>query len=252
MKVFAFAHKAPDEVLLKLRSEGIERADVYIVGDDEIIERKNKRQHFIFMSVQSFHYNREKLELREVQSYVCDDPIALSQFNFTPADYRAEELFHLEGFTLTPCIRLDKCPDIPITRTPFDAVKKAKDHAKQQATFLMQVMTFIYLTPSETHQKPIKELVCKWMASKETFNQYCKRLEKLRLTSPLTDKQVKRMNDLLSSPTAILYREALQMEGEEDDIAKLLKVSAYELRYMRAINRGVVVKGRNKPKVKTP
>jgi hypothetical protein len=250
MKVFAFAHKAPDEVLLKLRGEGIERSDVYIVGDNEIIDRKTKRTHFIFMSVHSFQRNREGLELRKVQSYVCDDPIALSQFSFTPADYRAEEFFHIDGFALTPCIRLDKCPDVPIVRLPFDVVKKAKDHAKQQATFLMQFMTFVYLTPSETHQKPIKELVCKWMASKESFSQYCKRVEKLRQTVPLTDKQVKRMNDLLSSPTAILYREALQMEGEEDDIAKQLKISAYELRYIRAINKGVVVKGMKKPKAK--
>lgn len=242
MKVFAFAHKAPDEVLLKLCSDGIDRADVCIVGEDEIIGRKNKRSHFIFMSVQSFHRNREIMEVRKEQSYVCDDPISLSQYSFTPADYRAEEFFHVDGFALIPCMRLDKCPDVPIVRTPFDVVKTAKDHAKDQITFLMQFMTFIYQTPSETHQKPIKELVCKWMASKESFRQYCKRLEKLRQTVPLTDKQVKRMTELLSSPTAILYREALQMPGEEDDIAKQLKISAYELRYMRAINKGVIVK----------
>lgn len=236
MKVFAFAHHAPDEILMKLCESGIDREDIYVVRVDEVIKRKNKRGHFIFLTTASFNANREQLESRTAQSYVFDNPLRLAQYNFTPADYRMEEYFHVDGFALIPCVRLDKCPDIAINRKPFDIVATATEIAKQQITFLNQFMTFIYSMPSETHQKPIKELVCKWMASKEPFSKYCKRLEKLRESVHLTEKQVRRLSDLLSSSTAVLYRDALQQPGEEDAVAKAYKISAYEMRYIRSIN----------------
>lgn len=236
MKVFAFAHHAPDEILMKLCESGIDREDVYVVRVDEVIKRKNKRNHLIFLNTASFNANREQLEIRNVQSYVFDNPLRLAQFNFTPADYKMEEYFHVDGFSLIPCVRLDRCPDIAINRKPFDIVAVASEYAKQQITFLMQFMTFIYSMPSETHQKPVKELVCKWMASKEPFSKYCKRIETLRNTVHLTDKQVRRLSDLLSSPTAVLYRDALQQPGDEDEVAKEYKISAYEMRYIRSIN----------------
>lgn len=238
MKVFAFAHMAPDELLVKLRGEGVERADIQIVGDNDTIGRKNNCTHFIFISVKAFQRNRDTMELRKARSYVCDDPISLSQFTFTPADYKAEEYFHLDGFSLTSCVRLDKCPSVPVVRQKFNVIDKATQIAKKQTTFLNQFMTFMYSFPSATHQTPIKELMCAWMASTETLKQYHNRIDRMRLKIPLSEKDARRMEDLMTSPTAVLYRAALQMEGDEDEVAKKLEISAYEMRYIRAINAG--------------
>lgn len=236
MKVFAFAHHAPDEILIKLCKNGIDRDDIQIVGVADRIKRKNQCSHFIFLNTASFNANREQLELRDAQSYVFDNPIRLAQYNFTAADYKMEEYFHVDGFALTPCCRLDRCPDVPVNRKNFDIIEAAKDSAKQQITFFNQFMTFIYTMPSETHQKPIKEMVCKWMESKEPFSKFTKRLSVLRNSIHLTEGQVRRITDMLQSATAILYRDALQQPGAEDDVAKAYKISAYEMRYIRAIN----------------
>lgn len=239
MRVFAFAHHAPDEIVIKLRKNGIDRADIFLVGEEELIKRKNPRNHYVFMSVLSFYKNRDTLETLDVVSYVCDDPISLSQYRgFTPADYKVEEFFHVDGFSLTPMRSLDNCPNNPVFREKFDIIETCAKIAKQQITFLNQFMTFVYSLPSETHQKPVKELVCKWMASTETVAQYCKRLEKQRESVHLSDKQVKRLVALVSSDTAQLYRDALQMPGPADVVARTMKISAYELRYIRAINTG--------------
>lgn len=239
MRAFAFAHHAPDEIIIKLRQKyNVERKDIAIVGDEDKISRKSKQRHFVFLSVVAFHHNLQRLAELDAQSYVFDDPISLTQYNLTPADFKMEDYFHVDGFSLVPLIRLDRCPDVEIERQQFNVLDHAKKIAKQQKTFLNQFMTFIYSMPSETHQKPIKELVCKWMASKESIGHYCKRIEKLRQTVQLNDKQVKRLTEILSSETTNLYRKALQMPGDEDDVAKELKISAYELRYIRAINKG--------------
>lgn len=239
MRAFAFAHHTPDEIVVKLRKNGIARKDIYIVGEEEIIKRKNPRKHYVFMSVVSFYKNRDVLELIGVISYVCDDPISLSQFRgFTLGDYKSEEFFHADGFSLVPMRNLENCPDNPVVREKFDIIETASKIARKQITFLNQFMTFIYSLPYETHQKPVKEMVCKWMASKETLAQYCKRMEKLRQTVHLSEKQMKRLIALLSSETAQLYRDALQLPGDEDDVAKAMKISAFELRYIRAINSG--------------
>lgn len=238
MRVFAFAHHAPDEVVIKLR-KSIARSEIFIVGEEEIIKRKNPRKHYVFMSVLSFHKNRDVLELLDVVSYVCDDPISLSQYRgFTPADYKSEEFFHADGFSLVPMRSLDNCPDNPVVRERFDIIETASKVAKRQTTFLNQYMTFVYTMPRETHQTPIKEMMCKWMASKETLQQYCKRVEKLRETLHLGEKQVQRLIALVDTDVARLYKQALQTEGDVEEIAKSLKISAYELRYIRAINAG--------------
>lgn len=235
MKAFAFACHAPDEVMLKLQQSGIDRKEICIVGEEEVITRKSKRNHFIFMTTGSFRANRSILETMDATAYVCDDPLSLSHYNFTPADYKREEFFHVDGFSLLPMGKLKKCADVPIVRAPFSAIDEAVKVAKNQITFLNQFMTFIYSLPSETHQKPLKELVCKWMASKEPFSKYCKVIVK---NVSLTEKQLNRLTAILTSETTALYREALQQPGDEDDVAKIYKISAYELRFIRAINKG--------------
>lgn len=238
MRALAFANHAPDELIIKLRGNKIDRKLIQIVGEETRVKRQSKCEHFVFLSVAAFHHNVKRLEeLEGICCYVFDDPMALSQYNLTPADFVMEEDFHIDGFSLLPTMNLD-APEIVPTRTQFNVVEYAKTIAKQQITFLNQFMTFIYSMPSETHQKPIKELVCKWMASKESLGQYCKRITKLRTQLLLTDKQVNRLQELVTSPVAELYRKALQLPGDEDEIARTLKVSAFELRYIRAINRG--------------
>lgn len=236
MRVFGFACHAPDQVVMDLRRREIPRTEIYIVGEDELLKRKSKRKHFVFMTVLSFRRNREVLEIMpDIICYVCDNPLALSDFNFCPADYEREEFFHIDGFSLTDInMRLHKCPDVAIARTPFNVIEEAKIEAKDQITFFNQFMTFVYSKPSETHQKPLKEIVCKWMLTKDPF-MVC--FNKIKSTVALSEKDLARVTVILTSETADLYRKALQLNGPEEEIAKIYKISAYEMRYIREVSK---------------
>jgi hypothetical protein len=144
----------------------------------------------------------------------------------------------------------------PDTIVSFSRKKYAEVVQEKIESFtgiLTQFMTFIYTMPSATHQKPVKELACTWWASKQDTDELRNRLSSLVKTVPLSDKQQKRFLDLVLSPSALIYKEALQEakvlesynSAEFTNIAAKYAVSAYEMRYVLAI--GKTVSNRTKP-----
>jgi len=233
MIAYGFAHTSPDKVLVHLRQSGVQRSQIAILGPDF-----EARKHLIFVSVVSFETYRERAAKAGCICYVCDDPISLAPHDLIPVDFKEAEDFHVDGFTLIDFKGIPPAKEVTGQRRKFDVVLHAKKHAASQQTFFTNFMTWCYTMPSETHQLPVRQLACKWLASKETYRQLNNRIEKLRRTVYLTDKQAERLVELLSTETVGIYREALQMDGEEDEVAHKFKISAYEMRYIRAINRG--------------
>lgn len=229
MKVMCFANHAPDEIIAMLKKSGV--TDIKIVNGKDPEE-----QHVIVLGVNTFFRHERN---REKRYYVVDNPMAIMSTNLQKVDLEEEEDLHIDGISIK---RLEKIPpfidnDNP-SKVPYNIVHVATQIAKSQQTFLNQFMTFIYSLPSETHQTPVKKLVCKWMASNESINSLQKKVELLRKTVPLNDKQVKRLFDIIDTEVTVKYRQALQQSGDEDDVAKAYRVSAYELRYIRAVNKG--------------
>lgn len=235
MIAYGFAHTAPDKVLVHLRKLGTPRSAIALVASPAKFEQ---RKHVVFSDVFTFEAHRKSITDKTI-CYVCDDPISLSMYNVIPVDYKAAEAFHVDGFNLVEFKSIPASKQQHITRTKFDVVEAAKKVAREQHTFLMNFMSFVYTMPSSTHQTPVRQLVCKWLASTETEKQLQTRVASLSKKIKLTDKQVAKLMDLLSGEVVDLYRKALQMEGDEDDVAMKLKISAYEMRYIRAINSGV-------------
>lgn len=223
LNAIAFANHAPEELAALIKAPVVYATDEPVDGEHVIV--------FGVGNFMKFHKNPDQFY------YVIDNPISVMSLNIPKADIRVEESIHIDGITL---VKLNKLPAfvpvVPEFRN-FNIVDASTVCAKSQITFLNQFMTFIYSMPSETHQTPVKKLVCKWMATTESFGVLQRKLEVLRQTVKMTDKQVKRLYDILDSDTTVKYRHALQQKGEEDDVAKELRVSAYELRYIRAINR---------------
>jgi len=233
MIAYGFAHTTPDKVLVHLRQLGVPRAEIAILGPDF-----EARKHLIFVDAASFETYRDQADVADCACYVCDDPISLAPFDLMPVDYKEADRFHVDGFTLIEFKTIPAPKEVTGRRRKFDVVDFAKKHAASQQTFFTNFMTWCYTMPSETHQLPVRQLACKWLASKETYRQLNNRIEKLRKTVYLTDKQAERLVELLSTETVDVYRTALQMDGDEDEVAHKLKISAYEMRYIRAINRG--------------
>lgn len=233
MIAYGFAHTAPDKVLVHLRGLGVPRAQIAMLGADF-----EARKHLIFIDAASFETNRALADKTDCICYVCDDPISLAPFDIVPVDYKQAEDFHVDGYTLLEFKSLPPAKSTTGGRRKFDMIQAAKKHASSQQTFFTNFMTFIYSMPKDSHQLPVRQMACKWLASTETYRQLNNRIEKLRKSVHMSDKQVERLVALLSSDVVAIYREGLQMDGDEDDVAMKLKISAYEMRYIRAINRG--------------
>ena len=208
-----------------------------LVPDALLPKRKPKQIEFVvFFSVKDLRRNVSyHASFDDVIFLVFDTPIALSNYNFKYMDFKMGVDLHIDGFKCLP-LKLDfeGLEFQALTRTDFDIIKMSVDEVKAKRTLLNQLMTFIYTLPRATHQTPIKECVCNWMLSKSTLVKLNADLAKMK-ASPLTDKQRARLNDILSSETALIYREAMREGGDSEALARRYVISAYEINYMRAI-----------------
>uniref|UniRef100_S5WBB7 Uncharacterized protein n=2 Tax=Pseudomonas phage PaBG TaxID=1335230 RepID=S5WBB7_9CAUD len=206
---------APDEKLPKRRPKGIDYVIMFSVKD----MRRNLDAH------QSFE---------PVVFLVFDTPIALSGYTIQHMDFKIGSDVHIDGFECIPLNLNLSIDSKPFERSGLDIVQLSIEEVKAQRTLLNQLMTFIYSLPRATHQRPINSAVCSWMGSKTTLVKLNNDLAKMR-DSPLTAKQLARLNDILSSETAVLYREAMREGGDSEVLARRYGISAYEINYMRAI-----------------
>lgn len=236
MKVLAFANHAPDQVLAYLRQlkAVTKRSDIlFLEGGAELPDKCTSKFVFLLSAT-----GLDTYEGRTHTFFVFDDPIRLSRFTVPVVDIECAKVFHKDGFLLKQDLNFSlPAKDVKVTKQKFDIVATCSDGVKCQKTFLNQFMTFVYSMPSGSHQKPIKKMVCKWMASKEPLSTFMRRLRSTGGDMPMSEKQYRRMEELLSSEVALIYRQAMQEKGDEDEVAERLQISAYELRYIRAINK---------------
>lgn len=239
MRVASFGCHAPDEVLVRLNKEKqVKRNQVLMLEPDALLpKRKPKPIEFVlFFSAKDLRRNiNYHKSFDNTVFLVFDNPITLAGYNFTAMDFKAGSDLHIDGIKCLPLkLDFDAIQPIGLERTRFDLVQMSVDEVKAQRTLLNQLMTFIYSLPRATHQNPIKEKVCSWMASRNTLVKLNGDLTRLK-GSALNDKQRARLNDILSSETALLYREAMREGGDSEVLARRYGISAYEINYMRAI-----------------
>lgn len=237
MKVHAFGNHAPDEIIRMLKNAGFPRSSIHINERRGNLAKRNRYAHIIFLSFNDLKRQVVGPSYDNATFYVFDDPLRLFKVGLAGADFGRSETLYLDGLTL---FKLDRLPapqtvDLQTLAQQEDMIEMATAEVKAQKTLLTQFMSFIYMLPSGTHQKPIKELAFQWMVTKEPISKLHKRLDAVNSTSPLSVKQRARLCDVMSSEVTELYRLALRQEGDEDDVAKRMMISAYELRYIRAI-----------------
>jgi len=238
MRIVGFGCHAPDEVLLRLsREKGVKRSSVLILAPDAILpkRRPKKIDYVVFFSLKDLRRNIDcHPSFYDTIFMVFDTPIVLSGYNLKTMDYKIGSDVHIDGFECLPLNLELNVESGSVMRTGFDIINASVEEVKAQRTLLNQLMTFIYTLPRATHQTPIKVLVCNWMISKGSLVKLNADLEKMK-ASPLNQKQLARLNDILSSETANLYREALHEGGDSEALARRYGISAYEINYMRAI-----------------
>jgi len=237
MQVLAFGNHAPDEIMQMLKNAGFPRSSILICERRGTLAKRNRYEHIFFLSYNDLKRQVVGPSYDNATFYVFDDPLRLFKVGLNGADFGRSESLYLDGLTLFKLSELSKPEKIGLQEVEqqADLLEQALNEVKAQKTFLNQFMTYIYLLPSATHQKPIREVVFLWMNTKEPLAKLNKRLDAIASTSPLSEKQRTRLIGIVSSEVTELYRLALRQDGDEDDVAKELMVSSYELRYIRAI-----------------
>lgn len=206
---------------------------------------KKRPKVLIFISVALFRRHLEVLNsAKYVDVIVCvfSDPIKLLSFDLIPFDYKVSEDIHIDAFVLVKPT-MTKLKDKQVKYERVDFLSQLLDKVQSFDGILTQFMSFIYTMPNATHQKPIKEMVCNWLISNESVADLNNRIAKIRIELKMTDKQVKRLLDIVTSPVADVYKRVLRQTANCKDLysqefIKVVtsnKLSAYEIRYIRSV-----------------
>lgn len=162
----------------------------------------------------------------------------------TPLDYLEATDLHIDAFNYIGMRRsLLKQGDSTITFETHNYLDKVLTKVRSSKSILTKLMSFVYTMPSSTHQKPVKELACSWLNSGQGDGDLKIRMDKLSKQVHLSDKQKQRFLDILLSEDASLYKNALikclnitDVDAEPFyRVVNKFKVSAYELRYVKAV-----------------
>lgn len=193
--------------------------------------------------------NLPTINSRPFRDCVCilfADVITLYNYtNIIPYDYRLHEDFHLNGFDIihNPDNQVFKrTSDATVTYERRNFLYEVWEQSQKAVGILSRYMTFCYSTPSATHQTPLKNLMCDWICAGGDEADLNARIAALPIT--VSVKQVTRMKSILLTEDATAYKKAVKALAHVEDvqskefikIVNTFGVSAYEIRYMRAIN----------------
>ena len=253
MILLGSAYHPPDNIAVYLKNAfSAQVKDVAFVSNRCKILTKPKTKYIIFLGSAVVRKNQDIFNSKPYQGIfgiVCDNVLILNNFEgLVPLDFNEANEIHLDAFELND-INPDafKTNDRLIAYSNKSYEDKVVDKVQSFKGILTQFMTFIYTTPSATHQKPLKELACSWLTSDSGPDELLKQLKITVKQIKLSEQKQKRFITLLTSDNALLYKKALSeviavgnTESKEFlDIINKYGVSAYEVRYILAINKNI-------------
>jgi len=215
----------------------------------ELLPETTKNKALLFLSPSVFKHHLPTLNTTIYDNTLCfvfGSPVDLMSFDIIPLDYSLSENVHLDAFQFTP-IQLDllHASPVQVKYTKHDFLDIVLEKVQSFNGILTQLMTFIYQIRPSTHQAPVKEMVCQWLVSDETADDLDVRIKKNQQHAPISEKQIQRLRTIATSEVAELYRQALKATKHITDldspafykIVTKMKVSAYEIRYIRAVTK---------------
>lgn len=250
MRVLGCTYHTPDFVSLVLcKKRKVSESDILFVGPGDILPKRTNKTHILFIRRMALRRNLDKVNspaYRGKIGIIFDSPLALYDFEgIVPIDYHESDNPHLDAFEIDSIdTSLFDGEETDVAFSPKKYVDVVQSKVESFTGILTQFMTFVYTTPRATHQKHIKELACTWLCSDEDEATLKRRLDNLVKSSPLNERQQKRFLTLVTSPSALTYKQALSeaknLESydceEFTTVAAKYAVSAYEMRYMLSIN----------------
>lgn len=250
MRLFGCVNTAPDLLgLYLIKTFKVSSSDIMFVHSDGTLLQRSTKKYYILLGVQAVKGNLDRINSKKYEGttgIVCDNTMELHSIKgIIPLDYKEAIDIHVDAFDLAPIGKKTfNEPDRTVYIQQEDYTDKIVEKVESFKGLLTQFMTFIYTNPSATHQTPLKNLACSWLASAENESELQVKLDTLVREIKLSEPKQKRFMELLTTETALLYKtaiaETLNMDTDSKefyDIITKYEVSAYEVRYIMAINK---------------
>lgn len=227
MKFFAVVYHSPDTVAKWLCDNlGLTPNDFNFATNS--INRKRVQ---VFLEYKDFARTYKTLPKKPSEQIVLvfGQPFQFYSWNIMPLDYQESDEPHLNAFEY---IQLDRkrlsAKQEPIHYENRNYLTKIVETVSAFDSLLHGLMSFIY-TMKTPEQKIAKESSCRYLYRGHG-------LETLRRElSPLNERQIERMINMLNSEVAQRIQKAFADKTTIEERSKTHNVSAYELRYIESI-----------------
>lgn len=250
MRVYGVCNHSPDYVYVWLKKQ-FKIDSIQILAEAELLGDKPTKKVIFFLTHLSLRRNLPKINSKPYDNcvgVVFSNPVDISTYSgVEPLDFSLSKDIHIDAFILEDlCIArfIVEKSTVKIERNKINYLDLIMQHVRSFDSLLNPLMTFIYTLPSFTHQKPIKEILCRWLYSSESNDDLEKTLSDKSVSIPLTEKQRARLRDIMNSELSSKYKRALnkykKSKVKDEKLIKELvdefNVSAYELRYIISIS----------------
>lgn len=245
MLVLGVANHSPDFLLVQLnRKYGVGSSDVLVVNNT--LPKKTRKKYFLFLSVASFQKSLESVNKQNnCTGFVFGSPLDLCAYTgMFPMDFYVSTDLHIDAFVFKELdfdLLSKDGEHVAIERLDF--TQAVSEKIESFTGILTQFMTFIYTLPSATHQKPYKELACRWWGSSDNEEKLAELCSDIKYIAPISEKQEKKFIQLVTSENALIYKAALKVakvmnsfdSKEFLELTAKYGVSAYEMRYILSV-----------------
>jgi hypothetical protein len=249
--VYGVANHTPDQTYLWLKKRfdiTPKLVTILPLGTRLRGKHRNKLKTIVFcLTYQDFNYNKDILRNNIV--FIFSSPLRLWEYKGIIAlDYKESDDPQRHGIQLFN--EFFEQPDLD--QNNGDVVKepnrtyltKILEETRSFGSLLRPLMTFVYTTPSSTHQKPIKIAICQWLYYGGIEKDLLNIIDSIDSQIKLTEKHKLKLKDLLLSDQGDRYRAAftkLRQAKEKgvaipyEQLTKEFEVSGFEMRYIKSV-----------------
>lgn len=243
MKTLAVSHTPPEKVVLDLIRRKNAKECEFLCSDTYIETIPQDVKYVFLIGISALRKNLALInEDKERICFVFDASLSFYPIDgIVFYDFYSDKDFLETGYLKSePFYKTldDGSFDKQVVFTKRSFLKDKEDHAINGVTILTQAMTFIYSVPS-THQGVVKTFFCNWISGKikDEVKLY-EELGSLSTNVGLSQKQVVRFTNILTSENAHIYKKAMKDSVNIGivEASKKYKVSQFELRYVSSIS----------------
>jgi hypothetical protein len=242
-RIFGVCCHSPDELIRDLHASG-RKADFHILAPGALIslDKKIRKPNILIVGSPDISKNWRAFNhpiTRNKNIFLFDGhPTLLDYTGIRYLDLvrtkTANDLTELEFLDFLDLTVIDRAKERPVKRRKTNYVNSLIEDTRK-GSVLNALMTFIYMLPPKTHQKPVRILCARFFIEGWSSKKLLAKLDALNETLTITKKMRDNLLPILSNPVSLRLQQAFAESKSMEDadvVAKKHEVSAYEMRYL--------------------